>query len=179
MTWLDARLTPKGIQQAESLARFWNEARQINKIPFPEKLYTSPLTRTLEFVRWTFLKDALPDHKSIQPIVKEAIREIYGVHTCDKRSTRSQIHSEFPEYIIEPEFTETDELWTPEKRETLDEHAAMVKGFLEEVFRDDSAIFISITTHSGTIRAFYLAVGHPDVWPAAGSVFPVIVRGTS
>jgi broad specificity phosphatase PhoE len=121
-------------------------------------------------------KVQLPDGRNLRPIVKEAIREAFGVHTCDKRSTRSWIHSEFPEYIIEPGFPEVDELWTPHKRETLDEHAAMVKEFLDEVFSDDSATFISVTTHSGTIRALYLAIDHPDVWVAAGSVIPVVIR---
>ena len=127
-------------------------------------------------MRWTFAKEVLPDGRNFQPIVKEAIREVYGVHTCDKRSTCSWIQSEFPEYIIEPGFAEVDDLWTPQKRETLDEHTSMVKEFLDEVFRDDSATFMSITTHSGTIRALYLAIGHPDVWVAAGAVIPVVIR---
>ena len=173
MTWLDARLTPKGIQQAEVLGSFWRDA----SIPLPEKYDTSPLMRALETARWTFSKGILPEEGVFQPVVKEAIREVFGVYTCDKRGTRSRIQSEFPEYIIEQSLTENDELWTSQKRETLEERAATLNGFLEEVFRDDSATFLSVTTHSGTIRAFCIAIGHPVLLVATGSVIPFVVRG--
>ena len=177
MTWLDARLTPKGIQQAEVLGSFWRDACHTTKIPIPETFYTSPLLRCLETARCTFSKDILPDEGVFQPVVKEAIREVFGVYTCDKRGTRSGIQLEFPEYIIEQSLTEDDELWTSQKRETLEERAATLKGFLEEVFRDDSATFLSVTTHSGTIRAFCIAIGHPVLLVATGSVIPFVVRG--
>lgn len=124
----------------------------------------------------TFSNIQMAEGKRFRPIVKEALREITGVHTCDKRRNRSWIETAFPNYEIEPGFTEMDELWSSDRRETLEEHAALVTSFLTEVFEDDEATFISFTTHSGTIRALYLAIGHPDVWVAPGAVVPVVVR---
>jgi len=62
-----------------------------------------------------------------------------GVHTCDKRSTRSYIAKTFPQFDIEPAFSEEDELWREDHRETLEEITVRLGEALEEIFRDDPA----------------------------------------
>ncbi|KAK4501840.1 hypothetical protein PRZ48_007649 [Zasmidium cellare] len=178
-TWLDARLTEKGEQQARDLSGFWKEALEVSKVPAPDRHYTSPLTRCLQTARLTFADVPLPSGNSFRPIVKEALREIHGVHTCDKRSSRDEILSQFPEFALEPGFSDEDELWKPDHRETLEERIPLMRQFLHEVFQDAESTFISLTTHSGAIRALYKAIGHPDVWVAAGAVVPIVVRSKS
>jgi hypothetical protein len=69
------------------------------------------------------------------PVSVQNCREVYGVHTCDKRHPKSWIAENFPSYTFEKGFTEEvrspfapreptqvtcsqDELWTPDDRET-------------------------------------------------------------
>lgn len=174
--WLDASLTRKDEQQAIVLKVFWTEAIESSKVPAPERYYSSPLTRCLHTVSLTFGDIPLPSDRPFKPVVKEALREIHGVHTCDKRSTRSHIQSHFPSFEIEPGFAEKDELWQPDRRETVEERVPLMRQLLAEVFEDSNATFVSLTTHSGAIRALYATIGHPDVWVAAGAVVPLVVR---
>jgi len=173
-TWLDARLTDRGKQQAKALADFWQEGAVTWKMPLPESYYTSPLARCLETERLIY-SELQHLGSSYRPVVKDAIREIYGVHTCDKRSSTSWIQSNFPEALFDPSFTEQDELWTQDVRETLEERVPVMANLLEELFKEDSATFISLTMHSGAIRALYLATSHPDVWVAAGAIVPIVI----
>jgi broad specificity phosphatase PhoE len=175
ITWVDPELTAVGIQQALELRDFWAKAIQNDGVCAPTSFYTSPLRRCLHTAQltWsTILKH--PQAKSI--VVKEHLREIFGVHTCDKRGATSTIRHDYPQFVIPTDFAEKDTLWNPGYRETLDEHSRLWQEFLQELFATDDSTFVSLTTHSGATRALYLAIGHPDVWTAAGSVVPIVVR---
>ena len=178
MTWHDAHLTPKGITQAEEAGDFWANAVSADKVPVPEKWFTSPLTRCLHTTETMRKRVQMTIPLSSPPFLSEAVREISGVHTCDKRSTRSAIEAAFPEFILEGSMSEEDNLWHANKRNTPEEHVKMWRTFLEQLFVDNST-FIFIATHSGATRALYLAIGHPVVWTAAGSIVPILVRGQS
>lgn len=67
-------------------------------------------------------------------------------------------------------------LWVPEVRETIEEHAVRVRGFLDDLFVNDGSEIVSVTAHSGTILALYVVIGHPEVRVAPGAVVPVVVR---
>ena len=108
--------------------------------------------------------------------MREPLRELFGVHTCDKRGPASKIGTDYPQFVTPPDFSEDDTLWTPEHREPLEEHSRLWQDFLHELFSTDGSTYVSLTTHSGATRALYLAIGHPDVWTAAGSVVPIVVR---
>ena len=82
----------------------------------------------------------------------------------------------YPEYEVEPSLTEADELWKPDKRESEEELQLRLKLLLNDIFYNNNATFVSLTTHSWVIRALYAIVGHPEVWQAAGHVTPIIVR---
>lgn len=114
--------------------------------------------------------------EEVKPIIKESLREQFGVHTCDRRSSLSAIRRLFPQYEIEKGFTENDELWTSEQRESVEEVTLRLKGFLQQLFQDDDSTYVSVTTHSGAIRALEAALGHPDVWPGVGSMIPFMVQ---
>lgn len=60
-----------------------------------------------------------------------------GVHTCDKRRTRTYIKQAFPGFDIEEGFTEEDSLWNPLKRETHAEIETRIGRLLDIIFEKD------------------------------------------
>jgi broad specificity phosphatase PhoE len=176
ITWADAHLTESGLKQARGLNLFWRDAFLNGKVPTPSRYYTSPLVRCLETVDASFSGLHSPPDLPFKPVVKERLRERFGVHTCDRRNTLSSIKAQYPEYEIEPGFTEEDVLWDPEVRESLDSHVTRMKALLDDVFHHENGTFLSFTTHSGTIRALYLAIRLSDVWVDAGAVVPLLVK---
>lgn len=133
------------------------------------------MTRCLETVQYTFPRSSTT--KDCKAVVKESLREQFGVHTCDRRSTLSTISRLFPQYEIEHGFTENDDLWTPDHRETLGEAKVRLEEFLQHLFLNDESTYISLTMHSGAIRALEAAIGHPDVLTAVGAIVPFMVQG--
>ena len=59
-----------------------------------------------------------------------------GVHTCDKRRTKTYLQHRFPLYDIEDGFSEEDILWSPDHRETIDERNVRVRGALDKIFNE-------------------------------------------
>ncbi|KAF9779230.1 phosphoglycerate mutase [Thelephora terrestris] len=123
----DALLTPLGVQQAEAAHNKWLDEIP-SGIPVPTVFYSSPLTRASRTLEITWNDITLPNkthashlHPSHKVVIAENCREVYGVHTCDKRHPKSWIAQSFPSFTFERGFTEEDELWTPDNRET-DEH---------------------------------------------------------
>ncbi|KAK0642203.1 histidine phosphatase superfamily [Cercophora newfieldiana] len=177
--WADAHLTPKGIGQAQAMKVFWEDAASSLKLPLPRHHYASPLTRCLQTCELAFtdLKPAPGvENPPFNPIIKEMIRERLGIHTCDRRSSRSVIHENHPLFAIEEGFSEADELWVPDVRETLEEHAVRIKAFLDDLFENDSEQIISVTAHSGSILALYVTTGHEEVRVAPGGIVPVLIK---
>ncbi|KAF1950902.1 phosphoglycerate mutase-like protein [Byssothecium circinans] len=168
--WEDAALTLVGEQQAKDIARFFEDG----DVAAPERVYSSPLQRCLRTTELAY--SSFP----IQPIVKENLRERLGVHTCDKRGTKSYIADAFPKFAFEAGFTEEDELWKPDVRESLDEHVIRKTKLLDEIFSEAAdALIISLTVHSGAIMALFGATGWGMVPVAAGAVYPLLVLAES
>ena len=153
VTWADARLTPKGVTQAQAVNAFWASEIKNQKIPTPQSYYTSPLTRCLQTANLTFSGLDLPSSHPFLPTVKEFFREGISGHTCDRRGTKSYIQSAFPTYKIEPGFTETDQLWEAYHGETQVDQDIRSKAVLDDVFSHDRETYISVTSHSGEIAS--------------------------
>jgi broad specificity phosphatase PhoE len=111
------------------------------------------------------------------PVIKERLRERLTDHTCDKRSPRSWISAHYPEYVLEPGFTEADELWRADRWESDAEHQARAHALLEEVFAGSKASFVSLTTHSYTISAILEVIGAEHFRVSEGAVVTLFVRG--
>ena len=106
--------------------KFWASEIATQHIPVPERYYTSPLDRCLATANITFHGLQLPAHQPCIPEVKELLREVIGIHTCDRRSNRTYIHTNFPAYTFEPGFAEDDDMWSPDVRESHDVHDVRV-----------------------------------------------------
>ena len=78
---------------------------------------------------------------------------------------------------IEPGFEEEDIYWKPDYRETVAEEAIRHNAGLQEIFdnypKDE---VISITSHSGSIRAQLMVLGHRPFAIGTGGMIPVFVK---
>lgn len=86
ITWgPDPELTPLGKSQAQAINRCWAAEAPLGAPIKPDEMiwYVSPFTRTGQTLEesWGALLGRAPE-------VWEDWREVYGGHTCDKRSTR-------------------------------------------------------------------------------------------
>ena len=151
MTWSDALLTSAGIAQAEKANAFWRSRIASQNIPTPQSYYTSPLLRCLATANITFSSLDLPQAHQFVPIIKELFREALGVHTCDRRSSKSVIHENYPDWPFEDGFTEDDPLWDAEHRETNAAMDIRLRQALDDVLSNDRNTYISISSHSGAI----------------------------
>jgi len=111
-----------------------------------------------------------------KPLIVENCREEYGEHTCDKRRTQSEIHSDFPGFAFEEGFEEEDMLWSPE-RETKESAEVRATLFLDRVFTNDcDATYISVTTHCGWINALLRVIKHGNYPLLTGGLIVVVVK---
>lgn len=171
----DPELTSRGLSQAELVNKYWKdeEERQAG-LPEPEVLYSSPFTRALDTCKISFA-DVLS--RGQKTLVVENIREHNGVNTCDKRRTRSYIEKRFPEFDIENGFTEEDELWEKDRRETEEEMEDRARKVMDLVF-ERPGTFVSITAHSGWARVALRVVNHDAYKLNTGGVVTMLVKQT-
>ena len=155
---------------------FWRTQISSQKIHVPQSYYTSPLHRCLATAELSFSGLELPHNQPFVPVVKELLREVNGVHTCDRRSTKSYIHSEFPLCIFEPGFAKNDELWSPDTRESDPALDIRLKKLLDNVFTHDDSTYISFSSHSGAISALLRDLRHRPFRLSTGGVIPVLVK---
>jgi broad specificity phosphatase PhoE len=174
VSWSDAHLTSIGQTQAGEAHDTWVKTVKEQGIQTPQSFYVSPLDRAIETCDITF--DGVSDFKNVKRTVKEMLREGNGVHTCDRRSSRAHIAKRWPRYEIEEGFSEEDELWKAELRESIPALEQRLKGLLDDVFEHDDNTWISMTAHSGTIMAILSVVGHRKFPLQTGGVIPVLVK---
>ncbi|KAH7130213.1 phosphoglycerate mutase family protein [Dendryphion nanum] len=173
--WADANLTELGQDQARDVYQLWKT--QLPKgIPAPESYYVSPLVRAIETADLSFKDADIPSSRPYKPLVKELLREAIGVHTCDRRSTASQIQKRFPHLRFEDGFSEQDPLWAADYREPGSARKYRLGLLLDDVFAHDDGLFLSFTSHSGAIRSILKSIGHREFMLETGGVIPVLVK---
>ncbi|KZT59347.1 phosphoglycerate mutase [Calocera cornea HHB12733] len=176
ITWgPDPELTPQGIQEAKNASEAWKKELP-HGMPLPNRWFASPFQRASNTLRITF-DGVVADPK---PLIIEEIREMIGMHTCDKRSPKRTIQERFPTFSIEEGFTEEDELWKPDYRETEGEMVVRAARGLDKIMEltDVDDVYISISAHTGIARALMAAVGHRRYDLPTGGVLPMVVSVT-
>lgn len=179
VTWKDAHLTPTGQGQARTASEFWDSQIRDQRMTTPDSYYLSPMDRAIETADLTYRSLKFPKNAApYSPLIKEMLRETNGVHTCDERSPLSTIKSRWhdPPYRIEKGFTEKDELWDPNLRETPSAHTARMLSALDDIFRHDDSTVMSLTVHSGVIAAILRGVGHREFMMETGGIIPVLIK---
>lgn len=152
-TWEDALLTPTGEGQALKANAFWQSQIANQHIPLPQSYYVSPLKRCLATASLTFTGLTVPDNRPFAPLIKEGFREANGVHTCDRRSSKSVIAAIYPTWKFEDGFEEQDVLWKADLRESEAAQDQRAHAVLSDLFKNDKNTWISISSHSGQITA--------------------------
>jgi broad specificity phosphatase PhoE len=153
VTWADAKITPKGVDQALAVNTFWKHLIKDEKITPPQTYYTSPMFRCLQTAKLTFEGLNLQRKNPFVPTIKEYFREGISAHTCDRRSRRSVIQKAFPYFKFEKGFPENDPYWTELRAEPRQNQDIRSKKVLDDVVGSDGSTYISVTSHSGEIAS--------------------------
>lgn len=129
------------------------------------KWYVSPMHRACQTMVGSFGKylPGVEGRAGVAPEIWEDWREIYGSHTCDKRSTKvcpsfpamgirpvpysrilthvpqSEMVKRYPEFIVEDGFVEQDELWKTDDRESELRMQQRGRRALDRLFGDNGA----------------------------------------
>jgi len=177
----DARLTRKGVEQAETLKKHL-AGRPSGGRSFTafDLVVVSPLTRTLETAYHVFgrgrqpgkphfvdplhtpvaetdtMVDTLQNENEVPPpriLVREECRERWGQYVCDGRRSISEIMPEFPSFDFS-ELEYDEDVFYTDKRES-DEHCAD-RGiqFLEWLNKRPEKC-IAVVTHSSFLRHIF------------------------
>ncbi|KAI8454546.1 histidine phosphatase superfamily [Phakopsora pachyrhizi] len=178
LTWgPDARLTELGQEQARVAGLAWS--REIEDgLPIPQLFISSPLSRAL----YTMELTGAYKHSNQTPIVKEHWRENIGLHTCDKRRTKSIILGDFRFVRFEDGFSEDDDFWTPDLQETDLQLDVRIRGALGDLFlvsTESNITYISITAHSGVISSLLRVIGHRPFPIQTGGMIPLVIKATT
>lgn len=203
----DAKLTALGVEQAQAVNDAWKAMlQQKDAAPLPSRLFSSPLSRALSTLEISFdgilvsnPNNTAPAQKQpglggllgdvtgaigkalqpkLMPEVKELFREEYGEHTCDERTTKTQLHKTYPNVAFEPGFTEKDELWTT-TRETDAHLDGRIQQALTQMWNEAQPDqVVSLTSHSGVMQSIFRVVGHYPIHPPTGALIPLIIKAT-
>ena len=176
--WADPLLTPAGEYEAYKANAYFKDRYETQNMPHFESYYSSPLSRCTITANITFADLALPEDRPFAPVVKEGFREGMTLHTCNWRSSKTDIAAMFPSYRFEDGFSEEDELWHSYEAETTAAQAVRAKAVLDDVFRADDKTWISVTSHSGQITQLLAALNHRAFRLSTGQIIPVLVKAT-
>ncbi|EGZ27664.1 hypothetical protein PHYSODRAFT_261613 [Phytophthora sojae] len=167
--FLDAPLTPKGVQQAtEASARLNTETSRGLHL---EHVLMSPLERALK----TFTI-AYQSQKNVSSKPLELPREILGVDTCDERRSISEKKRQYPDLDFSGFESDADPWWTPDHRETDSELEARANKFLEVLFSDVSAQRVGVVSHSVFGAALLRVIGHREYSLGTAEFLPLLIE---
>jgi broad specificity phosphatase PhoE len=134
---------------------------------------SSPLSRAASTLNLTW-----SDITFSKPIFLEGLRESIGLHTCDKRRSRTYLYDTYPGFNFETGFSEEDELWGPIYQETSEQQIIRLRHVLDSIWENYPVTYISITAHGGTVAAILANIGHREFRLQTGGMIPVVVKGS-
>lgn len=167
----DARLTSKGIKQAEQLREYLAN-RPSGSRPFTafDLVVVSPLTRTLETADHIFGPARQPgvpafsaklDHTGAPApkiLVREECRERWGKYVCDGRRPIREIMPEFPNFDFSEIENDEDLFYTQDEREPDELCCERAVLFLEWLNKRPEKC-IAVVTHSSFLRHLFMEFG--------------------
>ena len=143
-TFFDCALTSRGSDQAVALFPSFVAHHNSSSL-----IFCSPLTRAIQTCLLAITgaggaggggggeRNSEEQHKVI---LDESLREVTGLHPCDRRRPRREIEQLWNEHAVDVDATnipddDTDTAWNPTKRETLESVQARARTFLRSVAR--------------------------------------------
>ncbi|KAK1817567.1 putative phosphoglycerate mutase pmu1 [Friedmanniomyces endolithicus] len=177
--WEDVKLPSREETEAGVVRQVWERAMATERIALPNRYFGSPLVGCLQTANLTYHALSEATTATFPLTVSEGLREIHGVHSCDRHGSRASISSAFDFIDFDDDVPEVAGAWQQNHRETPDAAQGKLREWVERLSGEEKGPFISATTHTGAIRALYRAIGHPDVWVARGSLTPLMIKATS
>jgi broad specificity phosphatase PhoE len=165
------------VNQTFEANSFWKSTAVTEKVPFPQIHYVSPMTRTMQTANYTWSDNqGLGASKGF--FVKEALREAMYSCTCSERHPKSTIRERFPQYNVDADMSEPDNLWKPRESEPRSSMRVRAQEFLTTVF-SGSETFISATSHGVIISVILEQAGYPNSGFPMGTAqnIPLLVKG--
>ena len=137
----DTTLTSHGIEQAKRLQQTWEKLDQIDLI------ICSPLTRTIQTANYIF------SHTKKKIISHDMLKEFpQGLQTVNKRKEKDELLKLYPT-IDFTEVNHVNNIWNPEREETIDELNQRIEKFKKFIkTRDEKNI--AIVGHNSFIGQF-------------------------
>ncbi|KAF3161275.1 hypothetical protein TWF225_009513 [Orbilia oligospora] len=175
--WIDAELTPTGIEGAKYLHKAWNKHLGNTNLAVPELFLSSPLSRAADTLIHSF-NLTFRNPRPPSPVFVEFLRESFGVDTHNSRRSYTTLKKKYPLFEFEEEFSEFDPLWTSYRDETDSSVLHRAKIFLENLFLRRSEMFIAVATHESVIKAILEAIGHRQFSIPVGHMIPVVIKGS-
>ncbi|CAI4044996.1 hypothetical protein N7582_003412 [Saccharomyces uvarum] len=192
--WFDSRLTPLGKEQVRGTGTnvLLPMIKQLGMLP--HVFFSSPMRRCLEtFIEsWTPVLTEIqkpPSGNVISTRIIESLRETLGSHTCDKRVNHSVTVGEYQDFPTDSghtvhwhyvtDYSEEDELWLVDHRETNPELDMRTQDGLSQLFSQLSSEerFVSLTCHSGVIQSVLRNLKHPPIYNLeTGKVVGIVVE---
>ncbi|GME74282.1 unnamed protein product [Ambrosiozyma monospora] len=180
ITWgPDPKLTDKGVSQAKKNHDLIENLID-DDLPLPEVFYSSPLTRCADTLTYTWKGNGLD---GMTPIFKENLREQLNPGTPNMRNDRKYLEEHYPSFEFEDGFADIDTLLqkcintgTSETSEGMQKRA---KAFLDEIFDNSNATFVSVTSHSGLGKNLLRVVGHRKYHLHTAEILPMVIKRKS
>lgn len=171
----DPQVTPEGVSNAATAARYLSEAVQGDSAPRPVVVYSSPLRRCIEtamhLIKQARLHHPAPDGR-LGPVtlhVKEGLREWMGYghgHQSDRKGSRAEIQSLVEKLKLQLDLYIDYILDVPEHEALRDEVYIdvdqRVRGVLDDIFNSPgSGGCVMLVLHSRCHKSLLRVLGHP------------------
>ncbi|ODV64357.1 uncharacterized protein ASCRUDRAFT_53907 [Ascoidea rubescens DSM 1968] len=184
---LDPSINSRGKKQCERLKECW--IRQIDKgCPLPSLYYSSPLRRSIDTLIYTW-NDITSNN--YQPIIYENLRPLIELKNVNKRHNKSDITQNYPNFILQNDFSEEDLLFEKYEKEAkrsenvIEFHERILNFIKYEIFEKNyllnqynSNSCLSINCNLRTIQEILKIMGHRPFHVEKGELIPVLIKGT-
>lgn len=176
LEYLDAELTPAGVDEARSKGPPGLQAELERAMPPIERVVVSPLSRAIQTAQHFFAEEHRPDKPFL---CIESCREILDCRIFDKRQSLSAIKQKFPDVDVSLVEHEEDQLWSESHYETDEELQDRARGFLTELFDKVPDRHVAVVSHLCFIQAALTVVTgekHPVLQNC--EVVPLVLKAT-
>lgn len=171
--FLDAPLTPFGVEDAQSKGQLSVRAELDRGMPPIERVVVSPISRAIQTAQNFFAKGQVPN----EPFTCiESCRETFDCHTCNKRRPLSELKRRFPDVDFSRLTDEEDQLWSTTHRETTEEIQKRAREFLLELFCEAPERYVVVAAHLSIIEAICAVTLGTQVRPSNCEVVPIVLE---
>lgn len=171
--FLDAPLTPFGVQDAQRKGQASVQAELDQGMPRIERVVVSPISRAIQTAQHFFTADQVPEHPFV---CIESCRETLDCHTCNQRRPLLELQAKFPTVDFSRLTTEEDQLWSSTHRETVEEIHERARAFLLELFREVPEHYVVVVAHLSIIEAICAVTLGTPIRPRNCEVIPVVLE---